>query len=172
MKQSSSKYSAGIFVIAALSFLLPFVAASCNGQRVAQLSGIQLVTGTKVKAPSSYGYGYSTNKEVDPEPLAIIAFVATLAGIAFAFIKGVLGRRLSAVSGAIGFISLFLLQGKLNSDITKEAANLFKLDYLFGFWAALILLLIGAALNTYLSTKKGIPTDSVLKPEVNERRPS
>ncbi len=147
-------YSAGIFVVAALSFLLPFVAASCNGQKVIQLTGLELVTGTRVQAPSSYGYGYTTHRDVAPEPLAVLAIVVTLAGIALGFVKGGPGSILSAISGAVAFISLLLLQSKLNSDAAREGGNIFKIDYLTGFWIALVLLAIATVLNLYLLANK------------------
>lgn len=148
-------FSAGVFVLIALSFLLPFVAASCNGQRVVQLTGLELVTGTSVQTPSSYGY--ASKRSVDPEPLAVIAFIAILAGIAFAFVKGRAGNILSVLAGAVGFISLLLLQSKLNSDAAREGASILQLDFLAGFWIALVLLLVSLTLNGYLIAKK---TDS------------
>lgn len=148
MKPSLTKYSAGIFVLAGLSFLLPFVAASCNGQQVVTVTGIQLVTGTKVNAPSAYGY--SQQREMSPEPLAVLAFIATLTGIVFYFVKGGIGKILSTISGGIGFIFLLLLQSKLNSDAANQGGNLFQINYLTGFWIALILLLVGAIFNLYL----------------------
>ena len=154
MKPSLTKYSAGVFVLAGLSFLLPFVAASCNGQRVVEVTGIQLVTGTKIDAPSAYGY--NERREMNPEPLAILAFIATLAGVVFFFVKGRIGRILSSISGGIGFIFLLLLQSKLNSDAANQGGNLLQVNYLVGFWIALVLLLVGAILNLYLLFRERI----------------
>lgn len=150
MKSWFKKISGSLFVLATLSFLLPFVAASCNGQELVQLTGLELVTGAKVQSPSTYGYGYTSNREVAPEPFAIIAVVVALSGIAFAFIKETPGNILSVISAAAAFVSLSLLQSKLNSEAAKEGANIFQIHYLAGFWIALILLAIALVFNIYL----------------------
>ena len=154
MKPFLIKYSAGVFVLAALSFLLPFVAASCNGQRLVEVTGIQLVTGTKVDAPSAYGY--NEKREMNPEPLAILAFIATVTGIVFFFVKSKIRRILSRISGGIGFIFVLLLQSKLNSDAANQGGNLLQVNYLIGFWIALVLLLVGAIMNIYLFLRERV----------------
>ena len=114
MKPCLTKYCAGGFVLAGLSFLLPFVAASSNDQRTVEVTGIQLVAGAKIDAPSAYGSNECN--EMDPEPLAILAFIAMPTGVVPFFVKCRIGKILSSVSGRIRFTFLLLSQSKLNPD--------------------------------------------------------
>ncbi len=141
MKNPFRVVSCGLFILAGLSFLLPFVRASLLWQS-SQLSGIQLVVGAKNSAP---------------EVLAILAFLISLTGIGFAFVNGKIGGILSGLSGTTGFILLLLLQLRLNS----EAQGHVDLDILAGFWIAVVILLIAAVFNIYLvvSKKKGVDPD-------------
>ena len=50
-----SKVSPALFVITTLCFLFPFVTVSCNGQKVATFSGVELATGTTVEQPQVFG---------------------------------------------------------------------------------------------------------------------
>jgi zinc ribbon protein len=142
-----SKVSPAIFVIATLCFLLPFVTVSCNGQKVASLSGMELATGTTVEQPQVLGP--AQKKNVGGEPLAAVAGICAIAGIGLSF----LGARLAiapAISGAAGALMLLLLQSKLSSDITKEAQGMFRLDFEAGYVLALLFFVAGAAWNFYL----------------------
>jgi hypothetical protein len=141
-----SKVSPVIFVLATLCFLLPFVTVSCNGQKVASLTGVELATGTTVDQPQVFGP--AQKKRVGAEPLATLAALCAIAGIGLSF----LGSRLAlapAVSGAAGALFLLLLQSKLNSDMSKEAQGAFRLDFEVGFVLVLLFFAAGAAWNFY-----------------------
>ena len=141
-----SKVSPVIFILATLCFLLPFVTVSCNGQKMASLTGIQLATGTTVDQPQAFGP--SQKKNVGAEPLATLALLCAIAGLGLSF----LGIRLAiapAVSGAAGALFLLLLQSKLNSDMSKEVQGAFRLDWEMGFALALLFFVAGAAWNFY-----------------------
>jgi hypothetical protein len=141
-----SKVSPVIFVLATLCFLLPFVTVSCNGQKVASLTGVELATGTTVEQPQVFGP--AQKKRVGAEPLATLAALCALAGIGLSF----LGSRLAiapAVSGTAGALFLLLLQSKLNSDMSKEVQGAFRLDWEVGFVLVLLFFIAGAAWNFY-----------------------
>lgn len=141
-----SKVSPAIFIVATLSFLLPFVTVSCNGQKVTSLTGVELATGTTVEEPQVFGP--AQKKHVGGEPLALVAGLCAIAGLGLSF----LGSRLAiapAVSGALGALFLLLLQSKLNSDVTKEAQGVFRLDYEAGYLLTLLFFIAGAAWNLY-----------------------
>jgi hypothetical protein len=141
-----SKVSPVIFILATLCFLLPFVTVSCNGQKVASLTGVELATGTTVEQPQVFGP--AQKKRVGAEPLATLAALCALAGIGLSF----LGSRLAiapAVSGTAGALFLLLLQSKLNSDMSKEVQGAFRLDWEVGFVLVLLFFIAGAAWNFY-----------------------
>ena len=99
--EHKSKVSAALFIVTTICFLFPFFTVSCNGQKVATFSGVQMATGTTVERPQAFG---STQKErVDAEPSAAIAAICALAGIGLSF----LGIRL-AVPRAARRLSFFV----------------------------------------------------------------
>ena len=141
-----SKVSPVIFILATLCFLLPFVTVSCNGQKVASLTGVELATGTTVEQPQVFGP--AQKKRVGAEPVATLAALCAIAGIGLSF----LGSRLAiapAVSGAAGALFLLLLQSKLNSDMSKEVQGAFRLEWEVGFVLVLLFFIAGAAWNFY-----------------------
>lgn len=133
------KLSPGIFALVLVCFFLPFVSISCMGQEVA-LSGVQLVTGSSVGG-----------EPVEAEPLAVVAFLCTLAalGLAVRDLRSSSGSPQgsagSAVFAALGAVSLLLLKVRIDRE-----ALLLDINYEAGFWLALVLLLIGAGVNGYL----------------------
>ena len=142
-----SKVSPILFLVTVLCFLLPFVTVSCNGQKVATLSGTDLAFGSTVQQPQVFGQ--PVKKRVDAQPIATIAFLIAVAGIAV----GVLAARVplvSAITGALGAVFLFILMGKLSSDIGKNGQDLFQLDYDIGFILALIFFIGASGWNAWL----------------------
>ena len=55
MESMTKKFSPAIFGIVLICFILPFVTVSCQGQKLATLTGIQLITGTTIKQPNMTG---------------------------------------------------------------------------------------------------------------------
>ena len=158
-----SKVSPIIFALSTLCFLLPFVTVSCNGQKVASLTGVELATGTTVEQPQVFGP--AQKKRVGAEPLATLAALCAIAGIGLSF----LGSRLAiapAVSGAAGALFLLLLQSKLNSDMSKEVQGAFRLDWEVGFVLVLLFFVAGAAWNSYqfFQSKKLVAAPGVSPP--------
>jgi len=141
----------GIFLLAGLCFLLPFVSLSCASEDVARgmeveqvdqdLTGLQLVTG----GPRREGLdGSGPLGRPDPdadevfsipaEPFAIIALVAALAGLALVLVRVTRTRLLgAAIAGAVGAGSLVLLA--LSPSL--RALGLSEVTLLYGFWITL-----------------------------------
>ena|SRR5438270_5442484 len=142
-----SKVSPGLFVVTILCFLLPFITVSCNGQKVATFSGMQLATGTTLEEPQMFGR--PQRKHVDPEPMASLALICAAAGLALSFL-GARAALAPAISGAVGALLLVVLQSKLESDITRQAQGMFRLEYESGFVLTLIFFLVAAAWNAWL----------------------
>ena len=142
-----SKVSPGLFIVTILCFLLPFITVSCNGQKVATFSGIQLATGTTLEEPQVFGR--PQQKHVDPEPVASMALICAVAGLVLSFL-GARAALAPAISGAVGALLLVVLQSKLESDLTRQAQGMFRLEYESGFVLALIFFLVAAAWNAWL----------------------
>jgi len=142
-----SKVSPALFVVTILCFLFPFVTVSCNGQKVASLSGMQLATGTSVEQQQVFGP--PRKEKVTAEPLATVALVCALAGLGLSFL-GVRAAIAPAGAGALGALLLVILQSKLNSDITDKGQGMFKVEFEAGYVLVIVFFIAAAAWNAYL----------------------
>ncbi len=165
MKNEAKKFSPAVFGLAIICFFLPFTHISCQGERLATLTGIQLVTGTTVGDPQTdsaqpNGYPFtrpgemiSTDREdekIDPEPLAILALCSAIGGLCLSFVKDRSWTIAAAVAGGVGLIFLLLLKAKIDNDVLKEGEGIIQVEYAFGFWLLLVLFLCAIGLNAYL----------------------
>jgi hypothetical protein len=126
-----------VFGLVLVCFFLPFVDVSCQRTKVAELTGIRLVTGSTVERPRASGQGAPEKVERGAEPLASFAFLACLAGIGLNFLGGRKRHLFLAGLGLAGVILLILLKIKLEHDVLHEAEGLFRLDFRAGYWLAL-----------------------------------
>lgn len=153
------KISPAVFGLALICFVLPFVTVSCNGQKVMSLSGIQLMTGTSIEQPGMFG-GKGQAKKVDGEPVAIIAFIAGIAGLGLSFMKNRKSSIIPAGLGLIGLIMLLVIKIRLDGQVNIAGGatmGLLSLSYGAGYWLAFILYLLASCLNGYAfwQTKAG-----------------
>lgn len=138
------------FGLALLAFFLPFVTISCGGVTLT-LSGLELMTGTELRAPGMFGP--SSAQTVPSEPLAVLAAVCAIAGLAVAAIGGRAGRLGSSAAGAAGIVLLLALRGKIDREATRQAMGLFQIRYAAGYWLALTGFLAGAALGLVIGVR-------------------
>lgn len=165
MKNEAKKFSPAVFGLAIICFFLPFTHISCSGERVATLTGIQLVTGTTIGnqetdsaqtnggpfiRPSDVRPQDREDGKIDPEPLAIFALCSTIAGLWLSFRRGKEWAIATAVAGGVGLILLLLLKAKIDNDVLKEGEGIVQVEYAFGFWLLLVLFLSAIGLNAYL----------------------
>ena len=141
------------FVLIGLCFLLTFVQVSCAGQRIATFSGVQLVTGTKVVQQAMFGERQV--REVKPEPFAVVAAFAVLAGLFFSLAPGRAGNVLPALACLVGLTALLLLMGKLQAEAAREASGVLEVTFGPGFMGAAVLLLLGGVCLAVLALGKG-----------------
>lgn len=137
MKRDPRKFSAATFGFALLCFLLPFVTVSCTGGQMS-LSGLQLMAGTEIEG-----------QRVSGEPLAGLAFLATLVGLGASFLKSKEGMIGGAISGGAGALALLILQSKLTQDVLREGGGLAVVHYEAGYWLTVLTLGCGLVLNLY-----------------------
>jgi hypothetical protein len=148
MENNAQKLSPAIFVLALICFFLPFVTFSCQGQKVTSLSGIQLVTGTTIQQPQMFGP--SQSQKMDPQPLALLAFVCGVLGLALSFAKGRARTVAPAVAGGIAAILLLAMKSSIDSDVLSKGSGVIQVNYDVGFYVVVLLLLATAALNVFL----------------------
>jgi len=157
MEITIKKLSPAIFVIILICFFLPFVSASCGGQKLVTLSGVQLVTGTTVEGsrPSEDIFGTERERQkVDAEPLAISALITTLVGLGLSFLKNRRSAIAPAIAGAATVILLLTLKYKLDNDVLKEGEGMIQIEYNFGFWLAFLFSILAVVLNLFLFMRR------------------
>ncbi|MBM4037100.1 MAG: hypothetical protein FJ290_01185 [Planctomycetes bacterium] len=143
---------AGGFAAALLCFFLPFFHITCSmpgvgRQTVTSLTGLTLVTGGKAKilgdmgdmmggmtkgvgdlfggapAPSVRTRPSDMEKDVKAEPLAIMAAVAAVLGLALSFVPRKPGALIGIIAAAAAIALLMALMFKLDSDLKGEVAK-------------------------------------------------
>ncbi len=147
------KISPAAFILSLVCFVLPFVAFSCQGQKVASFSGIQLATGTTIQQPQMFGPPKS--EKVGAEPLAALALLCVLAGAGLSFLKGKKGAVSSAALAGLGVILLAALTSKLDGDAIRQSGGAVQVNYEVGFYLVIVFLLsaIGAGVYALLAGK-------------------
>lgn len=152
------------FAAVLVTFLFTFANVSCQGQRVASLSGVQLAFGTQID--NTDVWGNKRPEKVQPEPFAFLAFIAAIAGAALALI-GPSTRRLTSAAGTAGALLLMILISKLGRDAATHSSGMIDVSPGGGLLSAILLFLI-AALLAWLS---GRETATATIPHVPEKVP-
>jgi hypothetical protein len=147
MEGVTRKLSPAALVLALLCFFLPFVTFSCQGQKVASFSGIQLATGTTIRQPQVFGQPKS--EKVNAEPLAVLALLAVVAGVGLSFLKGKKGAVGSTALAVLGVIFLAALKSKLDGDALRQGGGAIQVDYGAGYYLSLVFLLAAVGTSIY-----------------------
>ncbi|HUY12773.1 MAG TPA: hypothetical protein VMX16_03965 [Terriglobia bacterium] len=161
MGENLSKLSPVTYGLAVICFFLPFVTFSCQGQRVASISGIELATGSSVQQPQMFGPA-QTRRE-PPNSWAVLALLCAVAGTAFGFIlKKRGGVALSALAGVGGLLSLVALKSQIDNEVLTQSGGMIQVNYGLGFYLVLILFLTALGLNGYwVARARGSPASPV-----------
>lgn len=155
MEGATRKLSPAVYVLALICFFLPFVSFSCQGQRIARFSGIQLVAGTTIQEPQMFGP--PRPHKVDAEPLATLAFLCVLVGLGLSFLKGKKGAIGSGVLGLFGVIFLSAMKSKVESDALRQGGGMVQVEFGLGFYLTAIFLLAAIGTSVFaLLQGKGI----------------
>lgn len=147
MANRKSIASVLLFVGSTLCFFLPFATVSCGGIKAFTLTGQQLATGTTLTQPQAFGPPQT--QKIDADPLAAIAGLCGIVGIALSLI----GRRMAvgaAASGGLGALSLLIMRSRLADQLQKESQGLAQASYESGYTLAVLLLIAGTGWNIYL----------------------
>jgi hypothetical protein len=143
------KIALGIFLLAIIFFLLPWVSVSCMGEDIIQVSGFDMVSG-------SYSFPAEdelTGVNAESEPLAIWALVAAGVGVFVSLFTWKIGFFLRILSGLAGIGLLIALKIKLNNDfnsqLTGEMAGFLQFKYLVGYWLTLIAFAVAMIVSSF-----------------------
>jgi len=156
MNESNKFVSPSLFLLAALCFFLPFVSFTCQGQKIATISGMELITGTKIEKfeMQKFDTGQTNpdldkQRDVNSEPLAVAAFIFALIGIVVSLIPRY-SRMLSLIAGALGALMLLFLRSSIGGEVTGDFEfKIIEVSYEWGYYLSLILLIAAFAVNLY-----------------------
>jgi hypothetical protein len=127
----------GIFLLAIIFFLLPWMSVSCAGEDLVRVSGMDMVTGS-YDVPGNEDF---TGTSGETEPLAIWALGVAAVGLIFSLFTSDFSRVLRTLSGLAGIGLLIGLKMKIGNDIgaelPAEASGLVQINYLIGYWLTL-----------------------------------
>jgi len=145
----------GIFLLAIVFFLLPWVSVSCAGEDLVRVSGMDMVTGS-YDVPGNEEFA-ATNGET--EPLAIWVLGVAAVGLIFSLFTSDFSRVLRVLSGLAGIGLLIWLKIKIGNDVSAglpaEASGLVQVNYLYGYWLTLAAF-AGGAIMSAVKSKFGL----------------
>lgn len=148
MSEIKNIFSPVLFLIIILCFFLPFFDLTCQNQKIASITGYELLTGTTI-SPSQLYNTASQRESVNPEPFAFIAIIIAFA----AFILGFFKKAALAVTALSfsGVVSLLLLSSKLSGDIAgRIELQGVLIEWAPGMYVVFILFIAAMLLNVYL----------------------
>lgn len=156
MKEAEKFLSPSLFLLVSLCFFLPFVSFTCQGQKLATITGFELVTGTKIEKFEMEKFDepqkntdLDKERNVDSEPLAVAAFILALMGIVVSLIPRY-SKVISIIAGALGAIALLFLRSSIGADMPGDSDfKILEVSYEWGYYLALILFIFSVLINLY-----------------------
>lgn len=148
------------FAFAIICFFFTFCDLKCvaNGQKLASVTGFELVTGTQLKDHDMMS-GRETKGEKIPSSIwAIFAFGAAIIGLGAFLIKEKREALIGTGAGAFGFGSLLILQFVAKNAIEEKTEGQLAAEFQFAYWVALLALGVAGWIS-YLRMKQ---TNSVV----------
>lgn len=122
----------GIFILAIILFLMPWIDISCTGVPIMSASGIDMVTGS-YDVPKDY-----TNNNPQSEIFAILALIAAIVGLIACLIRHKIAFFTRVISGIAGIVFLIALKLKIDKDIFSQSEGVLQVNYLIGYWLTII----------------------------------
>lgn len=139
----------GSFTLAILFFFFTFCDFKCGGHKIASMTGVEFVTGTKLKSErmfdNSSGSG-NEDRKMNPNIWAIVALASGFVGLGTFLIKSKKEEVIGIGAGLLGVAALVVMQVDLKSSIDREVRGMIEITFKFGYWAALLALALAATL--------------------------
>jgi len=152
-KADARKFSPALFGLVLLCFFFPFTHISCQGDRVATFSGVQLVVGTRIPTADIEMLGQApgaAQQRVGRELWAILAFLSAGAGLAGLALKDQRRYLGGAIAGAVGVVTLLLLKLRIDDAVLSEGEGMLRAEYGGGYYLAMLVFACAAGLHGYL----------------------
>jgi len=161
------------FVIVIISFILPFFNLTCQQQKIASITGFELITGTSISTNSLNnglkGTSVPQNEiskgiksdSVSPEPLALITLLLAVGGLIISFYEKFSDIG-SASAGLLGTLSLIFLSSVITDNILgKVHLQPLAVECGTGYYISIIVFIIILICNAYLFFQRIMykPTD-------------
>lgn len=185
------------FAVGILLFFLPFMEIKCNGTTLAQMSGLNMVTGAEPKVGGDLdkmskalndGATPTTKTETKTDKkgkvylLAIAALALGVIGLIVAITKKGVYNKTEMIIGVVGAVALLALMFHVKSDVNKmmqdgkkdEISTVMNLTAEFTFWFYLcVLSYLSAAFFSYKQKELIGDTDvpPVSAPQLNIQNP-
>jgi hypothetical protein len=166
MSITTSVASTGLYAAAVLCFFLPFLNLKCNDAVMAEVSGMELVTGTSVDgiteepddASEEADGADSVSSHIDRNYFAVAALILALCGIVLSVTliarssgDGTGREMLLSIIGLAGAMCLWLMKIQLESKLSGEAGGMsryvIRLEFATGYWLTLVLFVLAAFMN-------------------------
>lgn len=156
---SKKVISPALFGLILICFLLPWVNVSCQNYKISSISGIEFVTGKTFEEPQMFKEQFgsqgripksSKNEGLKPQLYVILALVCVITGFVLTFIKNKITLISNVVVSILAFLFIVLQKIKLEEELVRKSQGLIQIDYLFGFYLTLILLVGTAGFHLYL----------------------
>ena len=154
------------FVMIIICFFLPFFNLTCQQQKIASITGFELITGTTISfndlnngltgisIPKNEINNGINSDTVSTEPLALIAFLLAVGGLIFSFFKKFSDIG-SAAAGLLGGLSLVFLSSAITDNIPdKIHYQPLAVEYGTGYYMAIIFFTILLIYNAYLFSQR------------------
>jgi hypothetical protein len=144
--KNTSRVTFGAVLLCAF---LPFVSVTCQGQRLATLTGVQLVSGTTLQEPTALGSNSEKVHRVQPEPLLIAVYVCALLGLLISSTSGNGAPRAGVLLASLGALGMLIVRARIENQAGQAGFSLtgLSIDYEIGFWLPLLLLSLTAVLG-------------------------
>jgi len=144
--------SPALFGVVVLCFFMPFLLVQCQGQTVATVSGVDMVTGTSVSAG-----GYGSAQVVRPVIWAILGLGMAVAGFVLGFTRIDKTQMLSIVAAGVGFVCLAIIGMFGPSVVARESSGVVSASWGSGLSLGLLFFIAAGGYNLYLAARPSPP---------------
>jgi len=156
--------SPSCFGLVILCFFLPFIDIKCNDVELANVKGIELVTGSQISSseislpPVSKDESKNPDltfdhQSIDINYFAVAAFVLALGGLVLYFLLKIQKELFMGIIGFGGVLSLLLMRVQVDHSIEASTEGMSRyvvhIDYVYGYWLCMIFFLIAGAVNLF-----------------------
>lgn len=148
-----------LFAATIILFFFNFFTVKCDGDKVQEIRGIDLVLGSESKAHTNPTIDNpftqkAEESKIPSSPWAMIALGAAIIGLGAYLIKEKREAHIGVIAGVVGLGSLLILQNVIKKAIEKEADGVpASVELEFAYWGALIALGIAGYIS-YLRLQK------------------